>query len=98
MALKPAAIPPVPAVLPVNEMSLPVKPVTGSLNVAVRLIGEVVVGSAWPEAWLIVTVGAVVSTVKTGTVKPISGEFFGVTLSFHVPGLAAKVAVRQVES
>src|SRR2546426_2417143 len=41
--------------------SAPVKPLTGSLNTAVKLIGEALVGSAWPAAWLIVTVGGVVS-------------------------------------
>ena len=81
MALKPVGVPPVPAVLPVNETSLPVKPVTGSLNVAVKLIGEAIVGSAWPEAWLIVTVGAVVSTVKTFIVTECVGV--GVSVTFH---------------
>ena len=37
------------------------KPVTGSLKTTVKLIGDAFVGSAWPAAWLIVTVGAVVS-------------------------------------
>ena len=37
------------------------KPVTDSLKTTVKLIGEALVGSAWPAAWLIVTVGAVVS-------------------------------------
>ena len=35
------------------------KPVTASLNTTVKLIGEALVGSAWPAAWLIVTVGRV---------------------------------------
>src|SRR2546426_11614069 len=43
--------------------SAPVKPLTGSLNTAVKLIGAALVGSAWPAAWLIVTVGGVVSIV-----------------------------------
>src|SRR5438552_2339697 len=43
----------------------PVKPLTGLLNTAVKLIGKLLVGSAWPAAWSIVTVGGVVSpTVK----------------------------------
>src|SRR2546422_7251799 len=41
--------------------SVPVKPLTGSLNAAVKLIGDVLVGSAWLAAWLIVTVGGVMS-------------------------------------
>src|SRR5205809_7526967 len=39
----------------------PLKPLTGSLKTAVKLIGELLVGSAWPGAWLIVTEGGVVS-------------------------------------
>ena len=34
---------------------------TDSLKTTVKLIGDVFVGSAWPTAWLIVTVGAVLS-------------------------------------
>ena len=33
------------------------KPVTGSLKTTVKLIGDVEVGSAWPAAWSMVTVG-----------------------------------------
>ena len=36
-------------------------PVTVSLNTTVKLIGEALVGSAWPVAWLIVNEGRVVS-------------------------------------
>src|SRR5467141_3104277 len=43
--------------------SVPVKPLTGSLNTTVKLIGAALVGSAWVAAWLIVTVGATLSTV-----------------------------------
>src|SRR5204863_8663607 len=39
----------------------PVKPLTGPLKTAVKLIGELFVGSAWPAAWLIVTAGGVAS-------------------------------------
>ena len=38
-------------------------PVTDSVKTTVKLIGEFLVGSAWPDAWLIVTVGATVSRV-----------------------------------
>src|SRR5947208_542293 len=51
----------VPPAVPLIVTSVPVKPLTGSLNTAVKLIGEALVGSAWPAAWLIVTVGGVVS-------------------------------------
>ena len=52
-----------PTVLPAKLMSLAAKPVTVSLKVTVKLIGLVFVGSAWPAAWLIVTLGAVLSMV-----------------------------------
>ena len=48
-------------VLPAKLMSPAVKPVTVSLKVTVKLIGLALVGSPWPAAWLIVTLGAVVS-------------------------------------
>ena len=34
------------------------KPVTASLKMTVKLMGPALVGSAWPPAWLMVTVGA----------------------------------------
>ena len=37
------------------------KPVTGSVKTTVKLIGLLLVGSAWPLAWLMVTAGGVVS-------------------------------------
>src|SRR2546426_4065324 len=51
-----------PAVPPIVTPAL-VKPVTGSLKAAVKLIGEALVGSACAAAWLIVTVGGVLSKV-----------------------------------
>ncbi len=42
------------------------KPVTASLNTTVKAIGLVPVGSTWPTAWLMVTAGAVRSTVIVG--------------------------------
>ena len=39
-----------PPVLPAKLMSLAAKPVTVSLKVTVKLIGLVLVGSAWPAA------------------------------------------------
>src|ERR1051326_738360 len=53
----------VPPAVPPIVTSLLVKPVTGSLNTAVKLMGELLVGSFWPAAWLIVTVGGVMSYV-----------------------------------
>ena len=56
-----------PPAVPVIVTSLPMNPVTGSLKTAVKWIGELLVGSAWPAAWLIVTVGAAVSIVRWRT-------------------------------
>src|SRR5437762_4502809 len=55
-----------PPAVPLSVMPALLKPLTGSLKTAVKLIGEALVGSAWPAAWLIVTEGGVVSptTVK----------------------------------
>jgi hypothetical protein len=50
--------------VPLNVTSVPVKPLTVSLKTAVKLIVEPFVGSAWPTAWLIVTVGWTVSIVN----------------------------------
>ncbi len=52
-----------PDVLPVNDTSPVAKVVVASLNTTVKLIGLVLVGSAWPTAWLIVTEGATLSQV-----------------------------------
>src|SRR5437762_12312065 len=51
----------VPPALPLIVTPAPLKPLTGSLNTAVKLIGDLLVGSAWPAAWLIVTEGRGVS-------------------------------------
>src|SRR5688572_22893228 len=45
--------------VPLSVTSPVAKPVTASLNVTVKRIGEAEVGSACPAAWLIVTVGGV---------------------------------------
>ena len=42
-------------------------PDTASLKTAVKWIGELLVGSAWPTAWSIVTVGAAASIVRWRT-------------------------------
>ena len=44
--------------VPLRVTSPAAKPVTGSLKTTVKLIGLLLVGSAWPAAWLIVTLGA----------------------------------------
>ena len=43
--------------VPLKLTSTAVKSVTGLLKVAVKRIGVVAVGSAWPAAWLMVTLG-----------------------------------------
>src|SRR5262245_26199186 len=52
-----------PTVLPVKLMSLGAKPVTGSLKTTVKRMGPTLVGSGWAAAWLMVTVGLVLSKV-----------------------------------
>src|SRR5206468_959109 len=53
----------VPPAVPPITTSLPVKRLTESLKTAVEVMGAVLVGSACPAAWLIVTVGGVGSNV-----------------------------------
>src|SRR5437667_11365927 len=57
----------VPPAVPLIVTPAPVKPLTGSLKTAVKLIGEALVGSAWPAAWLIVTVGGLALETVTVT-------------------------------
>jgi hypothetical protein len=47
--------------VPARVTSPVAKFVVDSLKTTVKLTGEALVGSFWPEAWLIVTVGLVVS-------------------------------------
>ena len=54
--------------------SVALKPVTDSLNTTVKWIGEVLVGSVCPAAWLMVTFGLVVSMTKDSAVEV--GETF----------------------
>src|SRR5262245_55646267 len=49
--------------VPLSVTSPVAKPVTVSLKVTVKLIGLALVGSPWPAAWLIVTLGAALSMV-----------------------------------
>src|SRR5204862_6219264 len=49
--------------VPLRVTSPVAKPVTDSLKITVKLIGLLLVGSACPAAWLIVTVGGVASNV-----------------------------------
>jgi hypothetical protein len=53
----------VPPAVPLTVTSVLVKSVNGSLNTAVKRIGTLLVGSVCVAAWLIVTVGAVLSTL-----------------------------------
>src|SRR4026207_2413854 len=52
-----------PAVLPTNDTSPAVKPVTGSLKTTLNRMGELLVGSLCVALLLIVTVGATASNV-----------------------------------
>src|SRR5258707_4532943 len=57
----------VPPAVPLIVTSPLVKPVTDSLKTTLKLIGLALVGSAWPAASLIVTVGAVRSRTEEHT-------------------------------
>ena len=54
-----------PPAVPPSDTSALSKPVTDSLNSTVKLIVVSLVGSSCPEAWLIVTVGEVVSITSS---------------------------------
>jgi hypothetical protein len=60
-----------PTVLPVKEISDPSKSPIGCPNVAVKCIGDDDVGSGWPAAWLIDTVGP-------------NGSILNLTLEGHI--------------
>src|SRR5439155_517779 len=51
----------VPPAVPLIVTSVPVKPLTGSLNTAVKLMVGTLVGSAWLASWSIVPAGGWVS-------------------------------------
>ena len=63
----------VPPAVPLIVMSPVAKPVTVSLKTTVKVIGLVPVGSAWPPAWLIVTVGATLSQLTVLSVEVDAG-------------------------
>src|SRR5204863_405764 len=73
----------------------PLKPLTGSLKTAVKLIGELLVGSTWPAAWLIVTEGGVVSlntvTVTAAEVVRLPAASRATAVSVCEPLLAVVV-------
>ncbi len=54
--------------VPPTVTSVASNPVTLSLNIAVKLIVVAEVGSAWPAAWLIVTVGRATVDEKSAVV------------------------------
>jgi hypothetical protein len=64
----------VPPAVPLMVTPLLLKPVTGSLKMTVKLIGETLVGSACPAAWLIVTVGIAESTIVMSLATLLAGE------------------------
>ena len=53
--------------MPVTVTSPVAKPMAGSLNTAVNVIGVTFVGSVWAMAWSIVTVGGVTSQSTTSS-------------------------------
>src|SRR5918992_1006073 len=83
----------VPPAVPPIVTSVPAKPLTGSLKTTVKLIGEALVGSAWVAAWLIVTVGAVVSGGVHVTVLSVLVDAVLVLFAASVASPAAIVAI-----
>src|SRR5947199_8900033 len=71
----------------------PLKPLTCLLKTAVKLIGEVLVGSAWPVAWLIVTEGGVVSPTTVKLLALLAVPLGVMTLIEPVVAPAGTVAV-----
>src|SRR5438046_2188491 len=88
----------VPPAVPLMVTPAPVKPLTGLLNTAVKLIGELLVGSAWPAAWSIVTVGGVVSpTVKLAALLAVPPGVVTLIGPLVAPaGTVAGIAVAEV--
>src|SRR5437773_292193 len=87
----------VPPAVPLMVTPAPVKPLTGLLNTAVKLIGELLVGSAWPAAWSIVTVGGVVSpTVKLAALLAVPPGVVTLIGPLEAPaGTVAVIAVAE---
>src|SRR5438477_3960540 len=87
----------VPPAVPLMVTPAPVKPLTGSLRTAVKLIGELLVGSAWPAAWSIVTVGGVVSpTVKLAALLAVPPGVVTLIGPLEAPaGTVAVIAVAE---
>src|SRR5262245_54377308 len=76
--------------LPHGALPISVKLATGSLKTTVKLIGLLLAGSAWVAAWLMVTVGAVVSYV---TVLSVLVEALLVLVAASVATPAAMEAI-----
>src|SRR6266480_1578688 len=87
----------VPPAVPLMVTPAPVKPLTGLLNTAVKLIGKLLVGSAWPAAWSIVTVGGVVSpTVKLAALLAVPPGVVTLIGPLEAPaGTVAVIAVAE---
>src|SRR3989441_3173369 len=71
----------------------PLKPLTGLLKTAVKLMGELLVGSAWLAALSIVTVGGVVSVTTVKLLALLAVPPGVVTLSGPLVAPAGTVAV-----
>ena len=80
----------VPPAVPVSVTSPVAKLVVASLKTTVKLIGLALVGSAWPPAWLIVTVGATLSQVTVLSVE-VEARLASAPALWATP--AAKVAI-----
>ena len=87
-------MPSVAPAVPLSVTSPVAKPVTGSLKTTVKWIGEAFVGSAWPAAWLIVTVGA----VRVVGDRVVGDGRGGVGVAGRVVGLPASIVAITVPS
>src|SRR5439155_1268582 len=79
----------VPPAVPPITTSLPVKPLTDSLKTAVKVMGAVLVGSACPAAWLIVTVGGGANVTEGKSVVEGEGVALGAGCVAPADGIVA---------
>ena len=85
----------VPPAVPASVTSPVVKPTAIELNTTVKLIGLAPVGSAWPTAWSIVTVGGTTSQVTALSVE-VEAALRLPTASVATPAAIVAVTVPEI--
>ena len=78
--------------VPLTVTPAEANPLTGALKTTVKLMGEALVGSAWPTACSIVTVGPMVSVEKVTSLS-VDVDVLLALPKLSVATLAAMVAV-----